>query len=440
MIHFPPNHIIDESRRPSHHLNMPKLLIIITAALTTFASAEDWTQFRGPEGNGHTTAKNLPLTWSDTKNVTWKVPISGLGWSSPLHLGGKIYLTTAVPKDPNNEKTDRSLRALCINAQNGQTLWDVEIFTQDGATTPDIHKKNSHATPTPIIEDSKIYVHFAHEGTACLDLFGKPVWKNRDLKYTPVHGGGGSPIIHKNLLIFHADAAQEPAIYALNKKTGKITWKTDRSTDAKRKFSFSTPIIIDVAGQPQLISAHSGAVCAYDPDNGKELWRVNYGEGYSVVPRPVYGNGIVYVCTGYDRANLLAIRVDEKSKGDVTASHVEWEQNKRIPLNPSPLLIGNELYFVADNGTASCVDAKSGDEHWQERVGGGCSASPLYDSVQKRIYFQDEQGLCTVVAAGKDFKKLSENEVLPRTFANFAPIDGAIFIRSESFLYRIEEK
>lgn len=413
-------------------------LPILAIALTTSLCAEEWTQFRGPNGDGHTSAKNLPLTWSNTKNVSWKVPIPGHGWSSPLLLNGKIYLTTAVAKNPASESSDRSLRAMCLNAQNGQTLWDIEVFQQDGATTPKIHKKNSHATPTPIIEDGKIYIHFAHEGTACLDLFGKIIWKNRDLSYTPLHGGGGSPVIYKNKLIFHADAVQDPVIYALNKKTGKVEWTTKRSTEAKRKFSFSTPILIDVKGQTQLISPHSGAVCAYDPDNGKEIWRVNYGEGYSVVPRPVYGHGMVFVCTGYDSANLLAIRVD--GKGDVTDTHVAWELSKRIPLNPSPLLIGDELYIVADSGTATCLDAKTGKDHWNERVGSGSSASPLYDSVKGRIYFQDEQGTCTVIAAGKEFKQLAENELEPRIFANFAPTDGALFIRTEKSLYRIEEK
>ena len=415
---------------------MSKIALFLLFALSV--SAEDWTQFRGPLANGHTSAKNLPLHWSDTKNVTWKVAIPGHGWSSPLLLNGKIYLTTAVPENAGKDNSDRSLRAMCLNAQNGKPLWDIEVFKQDGAKTHKIHKKNSHATPTPIIEDGKIYIHFAHEGTACLDLFGKVIWKNRDLGYRPLHGGGGSPLIHKDLLIFHADAVSDPAIYALNKKTGKVAWKTMRKTDARRKFSFSTPILIEVKGKTQLISPHSGAVCAYDPDNGKEIWRVNYGEGYSVVPRPVYGHGMVFVCTGYDRANLLAIRVD--GKGDVTDSHVEWELSKRISLNPSPVLVGDQLYIVADSGTATCLDAKTGEDHWSERVGSGSSASPLYDSVQGRIYFQDEWGTGTVIAAGKEFKKLAENKIESRTFANYLPADGVLFIRTEKSLYRIEEK
>ncbi len=399
-------------------------------------AAGDWTQFRGPSAQGHSDARKLPLEWSDTKNVTWKVPIPGHGWSSPLLTGGKLFLTTAVPERPGSTTSDQSLRVVCLNAQTGKILWNTEVFHQDSATAPKIHKKNSHASPTPIIEDGKLYAHFGHQGTACLNLFGKVIWKTRELKYAPLHGGGGSPLIYRNLLIFSCDASINPFVVALDKRTGKVKWKTPRNVQVNRKFSFSTPLLLEVGGKTQLISPGSGAVCAYDPDNGKEIWRVRYGQGYSVVPRPVAGHGLVFVSSGYDRATLYAIKVDAATRGDVTDSNVVWQTSKRAPKNPSPLLIGDELYIVADTGTASCLDAKTGEEHWVERVGGGMSSSPVY--ADGRIYIQDEQGQGTVIEASKKFKVLAKNKVEGRTFATYALDDGVIFIRSEKSLYRIE--
>ncbi len=410
--------------------------LLLAALVLSFALASpaaDWPQFRGPGGQGISSAKNLPVEWSEDKNVTWKVPVPGLGWSSPVLVNGKIILTTAVP-----EKADHSLRVLCLNAQDGKLLWSTEVFVERGGTAPAIHNKNSHASPTVFVDDGKIYAHFGHMGTACLDLFGKVVWKKSDLEYSPVHGGGGSPVVHRDLLIFNCDGADGPFVAARDKKSGRIVWKTARNTEVTKKFSFSTPLIIEVEGKAQVISPGSGAVVAYEPETGKEIWRVDYDEGYSVVPRPVAGNGMIFVSSGYDRPIVYGIRVDGESKGDVTDSHVAWEISKRAPNNPSLLLIAEEIYFVSDSGTATCADAKTGEIHWSERVGGQTSASPTY--ADGKIYFLDEQGNGTVVAAGKEFRELGKYQVEGRTFASFAVDDGVIFLRNEGALYRIEER
>lgn len=397
-----------------------------------------WPQHRGPDGQGHSTAKELPLEWSETKNVTWKTDIPGLGWSSPVLADGKIYLTTAVTTGGGDwTKADRTLHAVCLDAASGEILWNETVFEIKGSDWPAIHKKNSHASATPVIEGDRIYFHYGFQGTACFDSSGKEIWKTTDLRYAAIHGSGGSPIIVGDKLIFGCDGRYEASIAAVDKRTGKTAWQTDRNTDARRKFSFATPLAVEVDGKTQVISPCSGAVIAYDPENGNELWRVDYDQGYSVVPRPVVGDGMVFVSSGYDRAVVHAIKLGG-AKGDVTDSHLVWDTAKSAPRNASMLVVGSELYFVSDSGVATCADAATGRVHWQERVGSTTSASPLHAA--GRIYFQDEQGTCTVVKAGKEFEVLAENQLPGRIFASFAVDEAAnaLFIRNEKSLYRIE--
>jgi outer membrane protein assembly factor BamB len=215
-----------------------------------------------------------------------------------------------------------------------------------------------------------------------------------------------------------------------------VLWKVKRETTAKRNFSFSTPTLITVKGQQQLITPGSGVVCALDPKTGAELWRCRYGEGYSVIPKPVFGHGMVYLSSGYDKPVLHAIRVD--GKGDVTDTHIAWKLEKGAPHTPSALLVGDELYVVSDAGIASCLDAKTGTVHWSERVGGNYSASPVL--ADGKIYLQNETGTGVVLKPGKTFEKLAENALGEKTLASYAVTDGALFIRSEKNLYRIGGK
>ena len=393
--------------------------------------AEDWPEFRGPTGQGHY-GKALPTEWSTTKNVVWKQTIPGKGWSSPIVQDGRIYLTTAVPV-PGSK--DQSLQALCLDAAKGKLLWQTEVFRQDGAKAPRIHKKNSHASPTPLTDGRRLFVHFGHQGTACLDLDGKVLWRNTELRYVPVHGNGGSPILVKDKLVFSCDGFDKQFVVALDKDRGKVVWKTDRKCEAFKKFSFSTPLLIAANGREQIISPTSDAVVAYDPADGKEIWRAKY-DGYSLIPRPVFGHGMVFLSSGYDLPSLLAIRVN--GRGDVTKSHIAWTISKGAPLTPSPLLVKDELYMVSDGGLASCLDAKTGKVHWQERIGGAFSASPLH--ADGRIYLQSEEGVTTVLKIGTTFEQIAQNKMEERTFASFAAADGAIYLRTESKLYRIQEK
>jgi outer membrane protein assembly factor BamB len=413
-----------------------KRLSLAAAAIVCLclpARAENWPEFRGPTGQGIVREGKLPIEWSSTKNVVWKQPIPGLGWSSPIVYSERIYLTTAVPDDKGNQ----SLQALCLDAKTGKLLWEKEVFLQDGKTAPRIHRKNSHASPTPLTDGQRLYVHFGHQGTAALDLDGKILWQNTTLKYEPIHGNGGTLCFIDKGLVFSCDGFDKQFVVALDRATGKVLWKTDRKTDAFKKFSFCTPLLITVKGKPQVISPGAGVVCAYDPTNGKEIWRAGYEDGYSLIPRPVFGHGLLFICTGFDTPGLIAVRPD--GQGDVTKSHIDWTASKAVPLTPSLLLVGDELYMVSDLGIASCLDAKTGQVHWQERLGGQFSASPLY--ADGKIYFQSEDGNGTVIKAGKKFEVLAKKNAMgERTFASYAVSDGALFIRTEKHLYRIEAR
>jgi outer membrane protein assembly factor BamB len=403
--------------------------------LVVRAHAEDWPEFRGPTGQGLYTGKPLPLNWGLDTNLIWRVAIPGRGWSSPVIVGSRVYLTTAVVTD--EVKDHVSLRAMCLDSETGKIIWDREVFKQNGETAPMIHQKNSHASPTPIVRDKRLYVHFGHQGTACLDLDGKIIWTNRELTYDPKHGNGGSPVLFDSKLIFSADGNDQQFIVALNAGTGKVVWKTDRGTDKSRiyQFSFGTPLVIHAAGKDQVVSQGSGVINSFDAKTGKELWRVG-DDGWSVIPRPVFGHGMVFACTGFVRGQLLAIKLD--GNGDVTDTHVAWKFERAVPNTPSPLLVGDEIYMIGDGGVATCLDAKTGKAHWQERIAGTHSASPIHAG--GRIYCLSEDGVGTVLQAGTTFKVLAKNELKERALASFAAADGSLFVRSAGHLYRIRER
>jgi outer membrane protein assembly factor BamB len=391
--------------------------------------AEDWPEFRGPTGQGIARADNLPTEWSATKNVAWRREIPGLGWSSPVIVGGKVYLTTAAPIAGCK---DLSLRALCLDAKDGTILWNEEVFRSINGKSPPIHSKNSHASPTPIVAGDRLYVHFGHEGTACLGLSGKVLWRYRD-PYPPVHGAGGSPVLVDGLVVFSTDGLRERLVVALKADNGKVAWKTPRPGKPVKNFSFSTPLVITVNGKKQIISPSSDVVGAYDPGTGKEIWHARY-EGYSVIPRPVYGHGLVFVVTGFDAPGMIAVRPD--GKGDVTDTHIKWSIRNGAPHTPSVLLVGDELYMVSDRGIVSCLDAKTGAVHWAKRLGGkGYSASPI--AAGGKVYFLSEDGVGTVIKAGRSFEQIARNELGERTLASYGVSDGALFIRSARHLYRI---
>jgi len=406
--------------------------VLLAAGLS---EAADWTQFRGPKGQGHADVTDLPVTWSENENIAWKVALPGLGWSSPVVADGRLYLTTAVAGDDTSE-VGRSLRVLCLSAKNGEILWNKEVFRQQTGDV-EIHGKNSHASPTPVLDGDRIYVHFGPHGTACLKMDGSIVWTTQDLVFATPHGGGGSPVIADDRLIVCCDGSHERFVVGLDKHTGEQIWRTERQLEPAKGFSFCTPTILNTGGRSQAICPGSGGVWSYDPKTGKQLWRVAYGEGFSVVPRPVIAHGLVYVCSGFGDGQLFAI--DPTGSGDVTDSHVKWKIKKGVPNSPSLLVVGDAIYMVNDGGVASCVDAISGELHWQQRFQGAFSASPSF--ADGMIYFQNETGATTVVRPDREYQEVARNKLgdgRSRTFASFAFVNSAILLRSETHLYRIQ--
>jgi outer membrane protein assembly factor BamB len=394
--------------------------------LSPVASAKgEWPEFRGPGAQGHSGERGLPIEWSETRNITWKTPVPGLGWSTPVVAGGRVWITTAV------EQRGISLRALAFDAATGKEIVNVEVF-KIPSDRRDINPKNSWASPTPVIDGDRIYVHFGADGTAALSPSGEIIWKNR-FEYQSQHGAGGSPIVYGDLLIFSCDGSDVAFVIALDKHTGKTKWKTNRGFPADQ--AYTTPLIVRVGEQDQLISVGAFRVRAYEPLTGKEIWRVRYDQGFSNVPRPVAGHGLVFVTTGFQQPELLAIRPD--GKGDVTKTHIAWSLKRGVPFTPSPILIGDELYIVNDGGIASCIDAKTGTVIWQSRLGGTYSASPIH--ADGRLYFPAEQGVTTVIAPGREARRLATNTLDGGHLASMAVAHGAFFIRTDSALYRVSE-
>jgi outer membrane protein assembly factor BamB len=395
-------------------------------------SAADWPQFRGPNGDGHADGAKLPTEWDRAKNVTWRKEIPGLGWSSPVVVDGRIFLTTAVPTNG-----DYSLRALALHAKTGDVIWNVEVFHEDGKTFPGIHRKNSHASPTAVVEGDAVFVHFGHMGTACLNAKdGSKVWTQQSLGYKPVHGNGGSPVLAGDHLIFSIDGTDRQEVVALDKRSGKIAWRTPRDLKVAKPFSFSTPLLITVNGQDQLVSAGSGAVMSLDPKTGKELWRVKYGTGYSVVPKPVFGNGLIYLSSGYDSPVFYAIKPD--GRGDVTDTHIAWKAQTGAPRNASPLVVDDAVYLAADDGRFTCLDAKTGKVRWRESTGRAYSASPLF--ANGLIYLLDEDGLATIVKPGVSYEEVIRIKMGEKALASYGVDGDALLVRTEKALYRIEKQ
>ena len=397
------------------------LLLTFCLNITSLLLAGDSPQFRGPDGDGHSREIHLPLTWNEAENIRWKADIEGLGWSTPSISGNEVWLTTALD-------AGKSLRLICLEKETGAVRHDVEIFHHEEPGP--IHGKNSYASPSVVIDGDRLFVHFGKLGTACLDRQAKLIWKT-ELKYNHRHGPGGSPVVFEDLLILACDGTDVQYVTALNKKTGEEVWKTSRDG----KMAYSTPLIIQVDGKPQLLSTGGEWAISYAPKTGEELWRFRYPLGYSNVPRPVYGQGLVFVCSGYDNPWIYAVRPD--GTGDVTESHLAWKLDRGAPLNPSPLLVGADLYLVDDSGVATCLDAKSGKQHWKKRVGGNFSASPLF--AENRIYLLDEAGKTYVIApTHEEYQELAVNELPGRTQATIAAADESLFLRTDKSLYRIQ--
>ncbi len=412
-------------------------------AVSAVASTPLWPEFRGPTGQGIVdSGDKLPLMWSETENVTWKTPIHGRAWSSPVSDGERIWVSTATTNGTE-------LSALCVDFRTGKVLHDLKLFHVEAPQYA--HPFNTYASPTPVWdpEAKRVYITFGSPGTACLDaVSGKVIWERRDLECNHFRGAGSSPVLFQNLLIMNFDGSDFQYVIALDKNTGKTAWKKDRSLDFKdltpegkpqadgdwRK-AFSTPMIHDFkdGNGPLLISHGSKAVYAYEALSGKELWHVEEQKTHSGSGRPIVGHGMVFVSMGHPKSELWAIKPG--GKGDVTQSHVAWKVKRNVPTRSSPILVGDYIYMVDDGGIASCLEAKSGEQVWNERMGGKYSAAPI--ATADRIYFFDEDGKTTVIATGREFKVLATSQLGDGFMAVPAVIGDSFVLRSKTHLYRV---
>ncbi len=407
------------------------LLLLAALPLGRGSAADVWPDYRGTRGDGHSDGTGLPRRWSEQEKIAWKTPIPGRGWSSPVVWGEKVWMTTATEEG-------HRLSVLAVDVESGRLVHEILLF--EVPEPQPIDPTNSYASPSPVIEQRHVYVHFGTYGTACLATeSGETLWARRDFPVDHQKGPGSSPVLFEDLLIFPCDGNDVQYLVALEKVTGRIVWRTERSVDLTARHpdyrkSFSTPLILRFKGQPQLISTAAGAAFAYDPRSGRELWQVRYG-GHTNVARPVTDGRVVYINTGYARPELWAVRLG--GSGDVTDTHVLWKVTRSVSIKPSPVLIDGRLYMVTDaGGILTCLDAATGDEIASRRLGGNYAASPVY--ADGRIYFCSEEGRTTVIAPGDELRILAENQLDDGILASPAVVGNSLLLRTTDFLYRID--
>lgn len=422
---------------------MSKLILafLLICNCLSVQARDNWEQFRGPEGNGHSTARDLPLNWSETKNIVWKTAIHDRGWSSPVIFGNQIWLTTAT-------LDGRKLYALCLDRKTGRIIKDLKLF--DVEQPQYVHPFNSYASPTPVIEQGRVYVTFGSPGTACIDTKSFTVlWQRRDLECNHFRGSGSSPILFNNLLIMNFDGSDQQYVVALDKRTGNTVWLTKRSidfqdvepngkiaADGDMRKAFSTPHVAMLNGRLELISLGAKAAYSYDPLTGKELWRVEERAQHSASTRPVFGHGMIFFPTGFSAGQLFAVRTG--GNGVITDTHVAWKMKRGVSNKPSILLIDDLIYMIGDTGIASCVEAKTGELVWQKRLTGEYSASPVY--ADGKIWLFSEDGKTTVIQPGRTFSLVAENQLNEGFLASPAIADNSFYLRTRTHLYRIQNR
>jgi outer membrane protein assembly factor BamB len=422
-------------------------LVPLLLVLSRPAVGGDWPEFRGPWGTGHAqgsddpTPLGVPLHWSETNNVRWKVAIPFKGWSTPVVLGGQVWLTTAT-------EDGHDFFAICVDAETGEVRFNEKLFHSDNPEPlGNGASMNCYATPSPVIEPGRVYVHFGSFGTACLDAAtGKTLWKREDLRCRHYRGPSSSLISFQNLLILTMDGVDLQYHVALDKKTGQTVWKTNRSVkwndenvpgqmakDGDLRKAHSTPLVVNAAGKTQMLSAGAKAAYAYDPSNGRELWRVEYAD-WSVAPRPLFDQGLAFFITGMSKTELLAVKTD--GEGDVTGTKVAWRLKTHVGKYASPILVDGLLYTAAEESFVTCLDAASGQTIWTERIGGKYAASPVY--ADNRLYFFSQDCTTTVLKPGRTFEVLATNKLANGFMASPAVAGRAFFLRTKTHLYRVE--
>lgn len=448
-----------KSSAVAFHFPIVLLLALSSVAASDRLIAADalWPEFRGPTGDGIAQVTCVPTKWAPS-DYTWSTAIPGKGWSSPVVAEGVVWMTTAIEQEATEEerlalleKSGENPKAfdqrrtasrivlllVGVDLATGEITQRRELF---GVENPDpIHAVNSYASPTPVVDGPRLYCHFGTFGTICVDRQTlEPIWQ-RQLPLVHAVGPGSSPVVHGDLLVLICDGVDRQYVTALDKLTGETVWETDRpSMDAPsgdEKKAYCTPVVVtDSQGREQLICMGSQWLVSYDPATGDEWWRLYHGTGFSVVPRPVVRDGIVYFSTGFGKPQLWSARID--GTGDVTETHVVWSETRNAPAKPSPLLIDDQLYMISDTGIATCLDPATGATLWRERIGGNYSASPLYAGGY--IFLASHEGAVTVIKAGKEFEEVAKNEMGDQIMASPVALDRTLLIRTAAGLVRID--
>ncbi len=412
----------------------------LISILVSTAQAEDWPTFRGPAFQGASTEKDLPTKWSKTENIAWKAPIPNRGWSSPIVVAGRVFIT-------GTSEDGVSCHAICLDTATGKVQWDVEVLQQKPTRK---EGKNSYATPTPVADAKNVYVFFSGGGAAALSFDGKVLWTNTENGYYSQHGLGASPRLYKDMLIMPYDQSapsgdlkvgwqipwEKSYVLALEAATGKTRYKAMRGTS---RIGHVTPLIADVDGKPQLISGAGDVVEGFDPDTGKRIWWADNG-GEAVVPSLVVGDGMVFATPGFPtqigtKSIYPAIRAFRLAgaAGDVTQTNLVWEEKRGVPMVPSYIFDNHLLYAVKEDGMAQCLEAATGKLVWRHRIDGNYASSPVI--ADGKIYCLNEAGTTTVIEAAREFKEVSVNELDGPCQASMAISDGHLFIRSRDNLW-----
>ena len=418
-------------------------LVVLLFFMPCLLLSENWPNWRGPSGDGISLEKGIPVKWSPTENIAWRVAIPGKGHSSPVVWGNKVFLTTCLP-----EKEQRLL--LCLDQRTGKKLWQKVVLNSPLET---IHPLNSRASSTPATDGQHVFVTFMkaddrkipapNVGTqrlitpgkiivAAYDLDGEQKWKINVGDFISAHGFNTCPVLFEDLVIINGDHDGDAYLVALERKTGRERWRIERENKTR---SYATPIIREIGGRTQMILSGSLCVASYDPHNGKRHWIVD-GPTEQFVASMVYNGEYVFVTAGYPERHILAIRPD--GSGNVTGTHVAWRTNRGAAYVPSPIFAGPYLLVVADSGIASCFNAKTGKRHWMERLPGGHSPSTV--SADGLVYFTSDRGVTTIVRPGKMFNVIARNELGEQISASPAISQGQIFLRTHQHLYCIGSK
>lgn len=416
--------------------------LLMSACCLSARADENWNQFRGPRGDGASTATKLPVKFGEgSPEIAWKTPIPGRAWSSPVIWGKQIWLTNGpeihnLAEGQTKLDTPLKLSAVCVDLDSGKIIHDLVLFEVDAPQFT--HATNGYASPTPFIEEGRVYIHFGAYGTACLDTkTGKKIWERTDLPCNHFRGPGSSPVVYGDLLYLTMDGYDVQYIVALNKLTGETVWRKDRNvdfgtTDGDAKKAYSTPLLIKVDGREMLVSPFASHTIAYDPKTGEPLWSVKHG-GMNAAGRPLYGNGLIYITTADGPNPLVAVK--PTGLGDIT-ENIVWKSNKAIPKRPSQILAGDLLFMMNDGGVASCMEALTGKIIWSKRLVGEYWASPLL--ANGLVYCFSQTGDIIVFKAARELEIVAENKLGDGFNASPAVAGEALILRSKSHLYRVQ--